>query len=991
VFSYGTKQGNRLAVMNVDGSNVTDIFDATGRWGSWSPDGQQIAFQYETKVVRTDPDGSNQKTLLWDIYDQERPRWSPAINPSAPSYNMIAYVRMVWPYGQRGDLVAYQSEGGEAFFGAKVLIEEPDDPGMTPYAAIAWSPDGDMLAVLNRYSDSRDDEIVVFPYMDPTDQTVVFTTPNLIWGKTFDWSRNGDRLAFAMQVDGETGVYVLDLATGVATLTVPGMTQPVWSQDDSKLLVMKPPQARKDENELYVYDIGSDSLTYIGIGMFADWKRCVTDLDTGVCEIPGTEHYPPAAVTGVTAVPLAATHQSVTLTWTATGDDGTTGQASGYEIRYAFDGPMTEQKWDSEPINRVFALTDPFAVPSDANIIVPAPAGTTESVEIAGLAAGTTYYFGVKAHDEAGNWSPLAVATGATTLAAGPDDWAITDMDPDCVGNCGNRNGVDFTANGRVGVWFVADEAYSYNYRDPGAAWQHETPDTGLARGCLAFAYSPSGVPWASTCRDGPLEVMYKDGTSWIYETVDQNSGNGAVSLAHDPANGEPHMGYRRDGNIYHAWRDNGDWSVEQVDGGFSTVAGGPQPLAFHPTEGYPTMAYVEPWDDVSIIWFSQKIAGTWTREMVHWAEPSAMFPSVDLAYHPTGQYAAVAYGGYVHEGVHYRYRTESGWSDPELVDVVGPEQTGGYGYNYRKVVLAFTDDGSAYIGYKGRGFRDVFRIAANDGSGWQVVHTEINTQTGHIDIAVSPVTGLPVLTYGFEPPKFIELLPAVQEPGITVSPTSGLVTTEGGGTDTFTVRLNAEPTADVAIGLSSSDTSEGLVSPSSLTFDSGNWSIPQTVTVTGANDPDIDGDVAYTILTAAALSADSEYNGMDADDVTVTNLDDDGSVGTSHIADLDGVANSNKNKWYATITILVHDNVGSPVQGATVSGTWVAGASGTDSCTTDVSGTCTVVSGQVSKNVSPITFRVDDVTHATLTYAAADNYDPDGDSDGTTISVNKP
>ena len=53
---------------------------------------------------------------------------------------------------------------------------------------------------------------------------------------------------------------------------------------------------------------------------------------------------------------------------------------------------------------------------------------------------------------------------------------------------------------------------------------------------------------------------------------------------------------------------------------------------------------------------------------------------------------------------------------------------------------------------------------------------------------------------------------------GITVSPTSGLVTTEAGGTATFTVVLTSQPTADVTIGLTSSDTTEGTVSP----FDGG-------------------------------------------------------------------------------------------------------------------------------------------------------------------------
>src|SRR4029453_7148122 len=41
---------------------------------------------------------------------------------------------------------------------------------------------------------------------------------------------------------------------------------------------------------------------------------------------------------------------------------------------------------------------------------------------------------------------------------------------------------------------------------------------------------------------------------------------------------------------------------------------------------------------------------------------------------------------------------------------------------------------------------------------------------------------------------------------GVTVTPTTGLVTTEAGGTATFTVVLTSAPTSEVMIGLSSSD-----------------------------------------------------------------------------------------------------------------------------------------------------------------------------------------
>ncbi len=111
---------------------------------------------------------------------------------------------------------------------------------------------------------------------------------------------------------------------------------------------------------------------------------------------------------------------------------------------------------------------------------------------------------------------------------------------------------------------------------------------------------------------------------------------------------------------------------------------------------------------------------------------------------------------------------------------------------------------------------------------------------------------------------------------GVTVTPTSGLTTTEAGGTANFTVVLNSEPTADVTIAVSSSDTSEGTVAPASLTFTPANWDTAQMVTVTGVNDDVDDGDVAYTIFTAAATSSDSFYNGLNPADVSVTNTDND-------------------------------------------------------------------------------------------------------------------
>ncbi|MEW6600280.1 MAG: hypothetical protein AB1499_04870, partial [Nitrospirota bacterium] len=112
--------------------------------------------------------------------------------------------------------------------------------------------------------------------------------------------------------------------------------------------------------------------------------------------------------------------------------------------------------------------------------------------------------------------------------------------------------------------------------------------------------------------------------------------------------------------------------------------------------------------------------------------------------------------------------------------------------------------------------------------------------------------------------------------PGITVTPTSGLVTTESGGIATFSVVLNTKPAARVTIYLGSSDLTEGKISTSRLRFTASNWSKPQTVTVTGVNDTVKDGNQSYTVVTSPAISSDPAYNKLNPADVSVINTDND-------------------------------------------------------------------------------------------------------------------
>ena len=160
------------------------------------------------------------------------------------------------------------------------------------------------------------------------------------------------------------------------------------------------------------------------------------------------------------------------------------------------------------------------------------------------------------------------------------------------------------------------------------------------------------------------------------------------------------------------------------------------------------------------------------------------------------------------------------------------------------------------------------------------------------------------------------------------------------------------------------------------------------TYTSTGGTGAD---SFTYTV-------SDGEWSDTATVNVTVT-----GGVTTMHIGDLDGgsVISGRGNKWTANVTITVHDagdflavhDAGETlVDGATVSGSWSNGAKGGGSCTTGESGPgeCTVSKNGLKTNVGTATFTVTDVTHASLTYNAA-NHDPDIDSNGTAITITLP
>ena len=138
----------------------------------------------------------------------------------------------------------------------------------------------------------------------------------------------------------------------------------------------------------------------------------------------------------------------------------------------------------------------------------------------------------------------------------------------------------------------------------------------------------------------------------------------------------------------------------------------------------------------------------------------------------------------------------------------------------------------------------------------------------------------------------------ADNEHGLDVSTVTGQAT-ESGGTATFTVALNTQPSQPVTVTVTSRDASEGAASPSSLTFARADWSTAQAVTVTGANDTIDDGEVTWAVRLDPS-SGDADYNGLANVDVSVTTTDDDGAPGVTLTATPSSIS---ENGGVATVT----------------------------------------------------------------------------------------
>jgi hypothetical protein len=124
----------------------------------------------------------------------------------------------------------------------------------------------------------------------------------------------------------------------------------------------------------------------------------------------------------------------------------------------------------------------------------------------------------------------------------------------------------------------------------------------------------------------------------------------------------------------------------------------------------------------------------------------------------------------------------------------------------------------------------------------------------------------------------FIQVNPLAPTPGITPVQSDGsTAVAEGGVTDTYSLVLNTQPTADVTVTLNTG--SQLTTNTTTLTFTSANWNVAQSVTVSAVDDTGVEGNHTGTIFHTVS-SSDSNYNGLILDPITVAVTDNDSVPG---------------------------------------------------------------------------------------------------------------
>lgn len=208
------------------------------------------------------------------------------------------------------------------------------------------------------------------------------------------WTAPGD--------DGSTGT-ATTYALRYRTVPVSGTDTLTWWNAATSVSGLPAPRPAGSTDSMRVRNL-QPLTTYYFILRAADEVPNWSAFSNIASKTTGGDNTAPAAIADLTVT--GATGTSLSLRWTAPGDDGTTGTATSYDIRYS-TSTITSSNWN----NASQASGEPS----------PAAAGTVQTFTLSGLQGSRTYYLAIRTLDNGGNLSSLSnVATGSTPDTIAP-------------------------------------------------------------------------------------------------------------------------------------------------------------------------------------------------------------------------------------------------------------------------------------------------------------------------------------------------------------------------------------------------------------------------------------------------------------------------------------------------------------------------------------------------------------------------------------------
>ena len=186
--------------------------------------------------------------------------------------------------------------------------------------------------------------------------------------------------------------------------------------------------------------------------------------------------------------------------------------------------------------------------------------------------------------------------------------------------------------------------------------------------------------------------------------------------------------------------------------------------------------------------------------------------------------------------------------------------------------------EGKEWIGFAEVGYGSGSDVVADTFSGNL---SEYKTSTGtYITATVTRIAS----TSEFSP-----CIESVQLPRLTLTNESLEVTEDSTTQTTYTVALASQPSHDATVELSlEGELSIGIdpvvtFSPDTLTFTTGDWSIPQTITVTATSDDDAEdakAEISHRVtIDGKAYAAERVLVQVADDDLIMLSLTDDGTI----------------------------------------------------------------------------------------------------------------